>query len=312
MRLVHSLCALALLGCGGDPFLVGTPDNEAGGDPSDAHFGITLDAAAPFEGAAADAPTTTTDAAPIPPSGWALVEAAFAPTTPPACGGAWSVDETVIFDGLSTPAPTCGCECGAPAHVACALPVTGCSWDSNTGCSCSGAQTLTSGVCQAMLFAGASGVPTATGGACAPAPTTTIPPLHWTGQARVCSQSVAALPLPDPGFHVCVRQDGDLTCPSGFTDRHIEHSGATDTRACTPCTCGAPAGITCGGGVAVYRDTGCSSYTSGVGLNPGPCSGAVGGAVMYQATITGGTCAAANVTATGGAAPTDTITLCCR
>jgi len=341
MNKLTTITLLALTACGGAPFSAalldhtidegGTDDGGAMGDSAMADSGTPADAGdsattgdtgtAADSGTGHDSGSGPADSGSPPddggsvvvPPGWQLVEAAFGTSTPAACGAAWATNDTLLFDGLVAPAASCGCACGAPQSVTCALPAKSCTYDAVQGtCNCNPTQNLASGVCLPTGVGGAGGTPVASGGSCVATPSTSVPPLSWAGQARVCEPTGTAT-LPDLGFHLCIEQSGDVACPGVvFVNSHIEHVGANDDRSCSACTCGTPSGVSCGGTIADFKDTGCTQPNGDLGLNPTACSGYAGGGVEYQAAPSGGSCGAATVTPTGVATPTGDVTVCCR
>jgi hypothetical protein len=250
----------------------------------------------------------------VAPPGWTLVEAAFSASTPPACGAAWATDDTILYDGIDAPAATCGCSCGAPSGVACAFPVDTCTV---SGGICQGCGSTPTNISSAACVGGSyqsAGAPTASGGACTASPSTSAPPLSWAGQVRLCTQTAAVPPVPDPSFTVCVEQVGAQTCPGLFPSRHLEYTGADDARSCSACTCGSPSGVNCGGSWSLYTDGSCQTFFHNYGLSFGQCTsyGTSGGSSMYQAAPSGGSCTAATVAPTGSALATGAVTICCR
>lgn len=59
---------------------------------------------------------------------------------------------------------------------------------------------------------------------------------------------------------VCIRREGDRTCPGGWSTQVKVYQGGTDDRDCTECTCSiTPDDVTCSGTVyTVYDDNNCS------------------------------------------------------
>ena len=246
----------------------------------------------------------------------------------PDCSGAYPTNALDAFRDPDAPAATCGCECGAPTGALC--PET---LDIDVyGAAVCGAQhkcdtiTLSLGVCANVpggcLGQAVSGVPIAMGGSCAPAPLAVVPPSSWRVSARACASAGpvekgtcegAQLCVPLPGAPMaprpCIFRAGDVACPAAdFTAKHVVYAAADDTRRCTPCTCGPPAGAVCNATVA----RGCGG-TDGVSL-PASCaalSNAFQVELVDAGVPSGGACAAAGGAPDGALVPTSPTTLCC-
>jgi len=73
------------------------------------------------------------------------------------------------------------------------------------------------------------------------------PPLEFSSLAKSCwfkdigyCQSGTCVEPPSPPFEICRYRDGDVDCPEPFTKRAVVYNSLsfTDTRDCTPCSCG--------------------------------------------------------------------------
>src|SRR5262249_23792799 len=102
------------------------------------------------------------------------------------------------------------------------------------------------------------------------APGTTTPPVTWDHRAWACdgtasgicvSGEVCAVNAPASGFSECVFDYGDRDCPSAgvYTNKHLFYATANDTRGCSTCICGPPAGSMCSALVSVWSDGSCST-----------------------------------------------------
>jgi len=246
-------------------------------------------------------------------SGWQVVEVSFSASSPPTCGSAWSGSSALLYDGLNAPAATCGCTCGAPSGITCTtqiFPMCGTT-----------SQLMQSGACVSGNEAGSTAAieseGTPSGGSCSPQPSKTVPQATWTEQARYCAPSSSTPLNLDLGFRLCVAQAGDAsTCPSDYSDQHVEYGGFADSRDCSAtCTCGAPSGpMTCGDAVYECSDATCSTCTVQSSLG---CFGLGTGAqameyLTYSPSPSGGSCAASSVSSTGSATPTGPVMLCCQ
>ncbi len=273
-----------------------------------------------------------------PPAGWSgpgiLYEGsdAGAALSVPGCPAGFSVD---AFDGTadpSAPPAVCGCACGSPLDVLCS-PTVSFFYDSSCGDLCASAS-LAGGAC-APICSGAQTMSiamTADGGACTPLPTTQVAPATWGTVARVCrpalpngasggcgpgqvcaAKGTAPFAPFEGGF--CIWQSGAVACPDPSQTSHTYFTGGDDTRGCAACTCGPPAGVTCGGGTATtYSDTACTSNAAAQ-TDDGACISAPAGAQAIEATTAGlpasGSCNASVVLATGGFSGSGATTVCC-
>jgi len=140
--------------------------------------------------------------------------------------------------------------------------------------------------------------------ACAPAMT----PVQGT-----CSDGNVCAPHPDTGYHICVAQSIDTTCPasSGYAVKRIAYKSATDTRDCGACTCGAAGGGSCSATLNLVQT--CNS-TTGTGKSaPFSCNLLVDigtTAVISQGGPQGVTCPG-TTPPTGGVQPASPTTFCC-
>jgi hypothetical protein len=133
----------------------------------------------------------------------------------------------------------------------------------------------------------------------------------------VCSPAAT----PPDGFRVCIAREGDADCPivSPYSEKHVFYKGIDDTRDCTACTCGAPAGGSCSALVTIYTDAACSAQTgSAMATNAAtspcvdvPAGSAIGSKAMGPITYMPGACAAIGGEPVGDAVPRDPVTVCC-
>lgn len=264
----------------------------------------------------------------------------------------------VGFEGHADPnlpPPACGaCSCEPPAGT-CGLPAT--IKANNTTCPPPGAgvtltpfdppprwdgacssfdavmanQTCGSGLCVRSLSIGPLRVEESP---CAPV-TASAPPVPppWRTFARACSGTGAppacegndgvCAPSPPAGFQQCIFHEGDVACPANpetaYSIKQGVFGGLNDTRACTPCACGASEGSQCSGTISIFLDAVCAvpllthpvvSDTMAACLDLPPGS-ALGSKSMGPTTYTLGTCPASGGQAVGSAAPTGPVTFCC-
>jgi hypothetical protein len=269
-----------------------------------------------------------------------------------------------IVPGTAT-CPTCACnftgtpECKANLVFGSTADCQGGScWGSQTGV-CNGSPiTATNGICQGIgLCQNGATKPTSleitsasvtgtctvnsTGSADIPAP-------GWTNEVRACGDAPATgkgcgtdgacMPVPTTPFSnsACIYKTGDTSCPSPFSNKHVVHQNAQDTRSCTPCGCGALAGGNCTGGtVNVYPAAGCGSGAQAatigacndIGVDPSPNPAVTGQcesppgtpnaadsrSVLYSGATVAGTpaCPPTGGQVSGAATAIDPITFCC-
>jgi hypothetical protein len=169
-----------------------------------------------------------------------------------------------------------------------------------------------------------------------------VPANQWATAAEACAASEASAacgtgnvcaPSLTGSFSVCVYQTGDVACPTaGYTTKQLIDTVMSDSRGCTPCTCGAPStgddgGLaTCSGWIVTVSDrTSCpgpgsgtdlytqtffapvSCYMNSVACDPGTTTYLN----LYRAaTATAGTCSPDGGVVTGSVT-TSQVTVCC-
>jgi len=106
-------------------------------------------------------------------------------------------------------------------------------------------------------------------------PSGPLPPLEngapsWKTYARACrgvafppcrNPSKLCVPTAEPppeGFAQCIYRDGDQECPLDYPEKRLFFDKGTDTRSCSPCSCGDPTGSVCSADVTMYQDTNCT------------------------------------------------------
>ncbi|MFT3764710.1 MAG: hypothetical protein QM820_04215 [Minicystis sp.] len=142
-------------------------------------------------------------------------------------------------------------------------------------------------------------------------------PLTWcNGGASVC----LGVPPPELGFRVCMYHDGDKDCPaiSPYQDKHVLYQDYEDTRACTGCTCDAPAGSTCASTITVFSDGACSAplYSFTIGSTNPDCHDVPAGTPLGSKSATApvykpGSCTPGGGQPMGAATPAHASTYCC-
>jgi hypothetical protein len=101
----------------------------------------------------------------------------------------------------------------------------------------------------------------------------------WKTYARAC-RGVAFPPCLDPsflcaptaepppeGFSQCVYRQGNHECPPEYPDKRVFFDGMTDTRTCSPCSCGDPIGSFCSAVVSVYQGDLCTTLVEPLGVD---------------------------------------------
>jgi hypothetical protein len=304
------------------------------------------------EAAASDAPgETASDASgeaaapcaaaciPAVPPGWQgpleIYEGAGGPPppTPPSCAGAYP---SVAYDGNGSPvapAATCSCSCGAPSGVVCDPPLANYFSDNTCAASCGTKNQPIASTCTPLGLGGCGGThitigsSVASGGTCAPDAGSQVPAPAWMGDVRLCAPSGSTAPsgcdagevcapttdLPFEPSTYCIARNGTWTCPAGFSALRTYYQSSVDTRACTPCTCGAPSGATCTGGTCeASGSTSCQGGSFPLSV-PQACAnlGALQAALISGLTSNGGSCAPDGGQPTGTFTPTTPTTICC-
>jgi hypothetical protein len=134
-----------------------------------------------------------------------------------------------------------------------------------------------------------------------------------------CDGGGVCVPKPsDDNESVCIRQEGSVSCPAGFTQTLQAFTGGRDTRGCNACTCG-DAGTTCAGGSYTFFDLdGCVVADPSVVVDANTCVDVTPtmdtGTWSVQATLpaAAGGCAAQGGEPIGAVQPDGPVTFCCR
>jgi hypothetical protein len=152
-------------------------------------------------------------------------------------------------------------------------------------------------------------------------------PYTWGTVARSCrgiaygpcaTPSEVCAPAVEPGFAQCIVQKGDNECPATYPDKHLLYKGFADTRACTPCACGAPSGSTCKAFVSVWGDGACSSPVVAGSVDAAgskcldvPSGSALGSKLATAPVYSPGVCQVSGGEPMGEAVPEEPSTFCC-
>jgi hypothetical protein len=246
---------------------------------------------------------------------------------PPDCPAPYAL----IYDGHGSPTgppADCNCTCGPPTNVACTPPVMNLFTNTCTAGNECAVPTQPIGKTCTNLNLGGCGGPHFTisgsspeGGSCAPAtPNPTLRPSAWTVEVRLCAFRAAptgcadgkvatpATGLPfDPNY--CIAQKNDTNCPPTYPVKRSYYEAYTDDRACDPCTCGPPTGVTCTGTVTTG---GANTCTGGAVYNVPltTCTNDPKAAAIFDGGPTGGSCAPQSHPK-GGLTATTPTTVCC-
>lgn len=245
--------------------------------------------------------------------------------------GAYPVE---VYDGFafpSAPPASCACTCG---------PVTGSQCEPPTitlyrGAMCSaGSQCATVGVSSGTCVAvdqGCGGTHMQVSasrplpGTCAASAATNVPDAGWTASARLCQVGepmsgqcaggeVCVPPVASP-FVSCIAMAELSPCPSGpYTSRRVYYGAATDTRACTECSCSTPSLECTGGTVATFGNPGCAMQPHVAWNAPQSCAdihGAQSAVYDGDAVPSSGPCTPVGGVPTGQLTPTSPTTICC-
>ena len=277
---------------------------------------------------------------PVAPSGWQGPLEIFEgvggppPPAPPGCAGGYPA---VAYDGKASPvapAATCSCACSAPSGGACSPPLA--NYFSDTGCtqSCGTTNQAIASTCTVLALGTcpgsarfAIGSSVASGASCTPDAGSQVAPAAWTGNARLCAPSGAlatsgcdagevctpltALPFQPSTY--CVARSGMMPCPASYPVQRTYYESGTESRGCTPCTCGAPLGAACTGGTLEANPNSTCQNTPTPFPVPQACTRLNGAqaALISGLTLDAGPCAPDGGQPTGAFAPTTPTTICC-
>jgi hypothetical protein len=248
----------------------------------------------------------------------------------PTCddGGAPSFDG--IADASASPA-SCSCSCDSPTGGTCQSTI---QFFANIQCPITSCRsvTLDAGACvESDNQCGSTAVdftasnPVAFGGSCAAVLDASISPASVGSEVRLCSVGTVPAVSCGPGKKCvtngtssflatgCIYQAGTANCPPGFkTQRYVFYTDAGDTRACTDCGCGAPAGASCGS-LNINRydgNTTCTGQANSTVTDNG-CHG-VHSSLMLTTTLSNvGSCVPDGGQSIGSYAPSGATVICC-
>jgi hypothetical protein len=221
------------------------------------------------------------------------------------------------------------CTCGAPSNQDCMGTIT-INPSGDAACSPGNAPFVANAICKALAvpqdivsFVGTATV-AASAGPCAADGGVLLGASGFAKNALICEHgggpfgagcaSGVCTPLPPSPFELCVTQAGDIpSCPVEYPARTVVYDNLSDTRDCSPCTCGSPT-LTCIGTAHFYTGTNCFSEVFD-GPSDGQCQ--PGGMQQVQSTRafltpTNGSCPASGGAASGQATAGAATTVCCK
>ena len=184
------------------------------------------------------------------------------------CGGDYPNSVFDGFDGVSAADASCGCSCGSATGGECESSLTVRVYDQDqNGLGCSNLTATIDSTETPYVDSNGSGInvritepvvvaaPT-----CAPAASETIPAPVYSGDVELCGgvfgeQECAGDDVCVPDLSAsfvaahCIYAEDDIPCPVGsdYSQRSVYYNGASDTRDCSSCSCGAAQGVGCEG-----------------------------------------------------------------
>jgi hypothetical protein len=121
----------------------------------------------------------------------------------------------------------------------------------------------------------------------------------------------------DYAGYVCLEQAGEHACPSGWGLQVLAYTGATDSRACTACTCSTTAAQCVGAQYDFWDDPFC--LVNDEPVNSELCKDLTGltdfDAWSFERAklpVVSGSCAASGGVPSGSVYPTGALTFCCQ
>jgi hypothetical protein len=260
-----------------------------------------------------------------------LYEARGASLPPrPDCPAPYVFSYDLYADPTGSPAE-CNCACSAPMNVACSPPVMSLFANSpncDAGMPCPTPTKAINPTCTPLPVGGGCGGPHFTisapmpeGGSCAASSgQPSLPPSSWTTEVRLCkfdagpggcpegkvATPVIGLPF-EPNY--CVTQRTDTQCPPTYPKKRTYYDTYADERACDPCTCGPPVGVTCGGTVTTGDNNCMGGAVYAVPLTT--CTNDPKMAAFFSGGADGGSCAPQSHPKGGLTPTTPPTTVCC-
>ncbi len=271
------------------------------------------------------------------PDGWTAVALEQGPGAPPApvpCDSG-ALPES-LFIGPAGPAECSACSCGSLAGNTCNAPGLSCFVGSNN---CGNGQqdwtgNFANGNCAkpdigfAISLSCRLSSATTVGqpGSCPPSTSDFPNKESWVGWVEACAiktntggctSGTVCAPKPTGTQSLCVRRDGQQTCPSGWNSVEA-YTDATDDRSCGACSC--MANPTCTNGTYQVFDSNNCDPNGGnpVTIDNNMCRNVSGQtdfgtwSVKKNPPAAGGACAAQGGGAQGSMQPKGPVTFCCK
>lgn len=266
------------------------------------------------------------------------------------CGGAYPDSVAGGATDIVAPAPDCDCSCAAPSGGACSPSIDVRLYDVTCGTTCNVNYGSCANVTTTLADLGSgtfldddwNGIrlwpdaPQVTANpTCEPVSNHVIPELQLS-HVELCAPAAAleetcegddvCVATPDEPFAAtsCIWTEGATQCPAGdYVERDIIYRSVDDTRSCSECSCGGAQNVACEGQIAVSRswpnhfelptmypaDGNCSDRIAPSGI---VILGDVTFAIAYDPPDpTASGCPASGGEASGIAAGSQPITLCC-
>lgn len=241
------------------------------------------------------------------PAGWQGLVTRVEGTSTPACPSAYGIEVTKLHNGLVAPAACSKCDC----TPVCKPSITIYS-DQGCGGNGSAIPTVKLDQCTQSGVSGAS-VHVVADSECTTTVSTPTAP-SWDKEVALCAPSVAGgctqgTCVPKGGNPACVYKSGDVSCPTGWENRTLDHDDFADSRTCSQCQCSASG---CGIDVAFGNGNFCTAGNCATGDPNGKCC-SIAATASYNAHVGGApSCQSAGGNLTGAATPTGPVTVCCR
>jgi hypothetical protein len=252
-----------------------------------------------------------------------------------------SATPEVVFQGPGSAAQCGACSCGG-LTASCSYPEMG-WWVNSNNCNGAAGQNLAPGDGDCHAFAQNCGATcdndqramltqdsALVAASCPPSGGAPTIGALWSDEHHACKLAdpsggcsagtvCVAKPAAPYDTAVCVRQDGQHACPTGFPNAIDAYGDAVDDRACSACDCDT-SGVSCGAGkVVVSDDDACAGGTNAdLDVMGATCYSmqnlldesagsykSVPGAVMGMCTPTGGQ-------PSGAVTPSGPVTFCCQ
>jgi len=254
------------------------------------------------------------------PDGFQVVSLVDANTT---CPTGFDTNDVVSSPAASDGACTCGCnvttqpDCttGNVTRYLDQSSTPMCNYQATTLSANGGACTaIANGPLYLQYYHYATNAPPPSGGVCQ-FDATLDPQKISSSKARICAPPSSCQGAVCDGGPVCVKQDGDVTCPGDFPNKTLV--GASATAECGACGSACTVVGQCMGTLGFYTDSGCSlgaqSFTADGTCVTNPASAATGFTYyQFKGSLKSATCNGTPPTSTATAKLNGATTVCCR